>query len=145
MPTRIARGTRGLVSMIEEVARIAQEWGGIRKTRPASHGRTRCGAGAESRGPECQIRERLPKSCFQPAVPLSCKVVDRFARPQTWPDASSFTTAAASTGGTGSPHSGSSAQIPNEGLSSIRQSWRSTLQLLVKASRWLELLLHRLT
>src|SRR6266699_1902110 len=48
MPTRIARGTGGLVSMIEEVARIAQEWGGIRKTRPASHGRTRCGAGAET-------------------------------------------------------------------------------------------------
>jgi hypothetical protein len=27
MPTRIARGTGGLVSMIKEVARIAQEWG----------------------------------------------------------------------------------------------------------------------
>src|SRR5208283_3813482 len=42
MPTRIARGTGGLVSMIEEVARIAEERGGIRKTRPASHRHTRC-------------------------------------------------------------------------------------------------------
>jgi len=50
MPTRIARGTGGLVSMIEEVARIVQERGGIRKTRPASHGRIRCSAGTESRG-----------------------------------------------------------------------------------------------
>ena len=31
MPTRIARGTGGLVSIIKEVARIAQECGGIRK------------------------------------------------------------------------------------------------------------------
>jgi hypothetical protein len=38
MPTRIARGTGGLVSMIEEVARIAQERGRIREMRPASHG-----------------------------------------------------------------------------------------------------------
>jgi hypothetical protein len=35
IPTRIARGTDGLVSMIEKVARIAQKWG-LRKTPPAS-------------------------------------------------------------------------------------------------------------
>ena len=54
MPTRIARGTGGLVSMIEEVARIAQDRGGIRSTRPASHGRTRRSGGeAEQEGEAC--------------------------------------------------------------------------------------------
>src|ERR1700730_886022 len=62
MPTRIARGTGGLVSMIEDVVQIAQEWGGIRETRPASHGRTGCRVGPERRGPGCRIRERHSKS-----------------------------------------------------------------------------------
>src|SRR5262249_220179 len=89
-------------------------------------------------------RACVPKSCFQPAVPPFCGTA-HFVCSQIWRDTSLFTTAAASTGGTGSPHSGLSAQTPNEDLSSIRQLWRSTPQLPAKVLRWLERLLPHLT
>jgi hypothetical protein len=43
MPMRIARGTGGLVSMIEEVARIGEECGD-KSTEPVSYGGVECEA-----------------------------------------------------------------------------------------------------